>query len=189
MLSHIHVLFAGFTQRWSNPFNGFSGLYYDIWKMYQTEQGTDIHYFPWYILTEDFAKRCAHYHISGDTPKLSISGYSFGGQSAVNLCWAFFHLNWKVPRLCLVDPVRRASYMPWGWLSSLNRYRYFEIPPNVERVDWLWQDQSWPRSHDVRKLDLKTKLSKMRLEVDHGDMDNHDLVRRTIMAHSEYIHT
>ena len=192
-IQRVHTLFSGFKQKWESSYNGLAWSEYRIWEKFHTIPGTLINYFPWYIPSRDYCGMIEKYgKASGNgdkNPLIHITGYSFGGQSAVNCCLRFFEMGISVQRLVLVDPVRRNSVYPWGWLSAVNRFRFFQIPTNVERVDWFWQSNDWPRSHSVRVVDRKKTsfFEHPMLKQNHRSIDNAPEVFTKIMSAATYI--
>ena len=192
-IQRVHALFAGFTQKWESGYNGLSWAEYRIWEKFHTSPGTLINYFPWYIPSRDYCGMIEKYgRVPGNgdtTPFIHLTGYSFGGQSAVNCCLRFFEMGIPVQRLILIDPIRRNSTYPWGWLSAINRFRSFQIPTNVERVDWFWQSNNWPRSHVVKAIDCKKTsiVEHPLLKRKHANIDNAPEVFEEIINSAMYI--
>ena len=190
MITHFHILIGGFTQKYSDATNGLCGLEYELLHKHGLGNGlSDVTYLPWYIDANDYAKRCWHF---GDfrcakPSKVQVVGYSYGGMTALNICRAFENLGVKVDRLCLIDPVKRRSLNPLGWLAAFNRWAELEVPANVRQCVWFYQKKNWPRSHTV-KHDPSTNFTSLDLRLPHSSCDNSSIVRETVTEQAEDIH-
>ena len=189
MVDYWHILIGGFHQRF-NADNGLAATRSDLLRLYgRGPDLSDVVYLPWYMSADDYAGyiyRNGNFR-SPDPPGIQIAGYSYGGQTAINLCRALQDLGVVVQRLCLIDPVRRRSRMPWGWLAAVNRWAVLEVPGNVRKLDWFFQSQSWPRSHNVEKH-ATTAIVPHKLLLNHNACDNVGIVRDTILLQAADIH-
>ena len=87
-----------------------------------------------------------------------IVGYSWGGQTAVNLCEHLNDRGIQVDHLILIDAVRRLR--PWllRWTAFVPFMR-LSIPENVKEVTWYTQNNNLPKGHKVvAKNPRKTKI-------------------------------
>ena len=190
MITHYHILIGGFHQHRGDASNGLSGVRSDLLHKYGRGNGlSDVNYLPWYTSADHLSR---YIHRNGDfrgegVTKLQVAGYSYGGTTAVNLCSALQDLGIQVQELCLIDPVKRRSIYPWGWLASLNRWAKIEVTANVQNLHWFHQSTSWPRSHAVMSHKT-TAITSHKLMLRHSAVDNIRLVRDTIMDQAAAIH-
>ena len=175
---HVHLLFSGFRQRWSDPDNGMSLIYRTIRHRHPTSETL---WYPWHVDAGDLADMICGYaaQLHPDPLKLTICGYSFGGSTAVDLCRRLYRRGGPVvSSLVLMDAVKRRSRAPWGWLAAWNQAARFNIPSNVLHTVAFYQRTNWPRGHRVRlEKPSVSSIEWIRLYEPHGAMDNHPLAR------------
>ena len=195
MLECSHTIIGGFLQDFSNPGNGLPSLEYELKKIVHAgfhRQFTEVNYYQWLIEPQDYARRCMRYGINRDTNELCkyhIAGYSFGGQTVVDILWSFYEMQIPVQKVLLIDPVRRNSRYPWGYLTALNRKAYFRIPPNVEEVEVVRQKRdTLIRGHDVIPSKGVKEYKETTLSIPHGVIDNSPVVRHILLNQAKKLH-
>ena len=194
MFSCIHTLIGGFLQNYSSPENGLPGIEYELKKLYTncSEDLTEVAYHQWLIDPKDYVRRCVRFGFDRDKKqmaKIQLVGYSFGAQTVQNMLMEYHALQIPVQKVILIDPVRRDSRYPWGYLQAFNRFARFIIPSNVQDVTVFYQRQNWPRGHRVETLaGSDTVLQRHELHLDHTICDNAPIVRRMILQQAEALH-
>jgi len=171
-----------------------NGLYESYLRTYHAHAHSDVlvQYLPWMADPKEVAAslRVLEYRNAprrGESPRLAVCGYSFGGFTAVNICRAL--QSKPVDRLLLIDPVARWCGR-FGWSRALFPGRV-TIPPNVLRVDWYRQTHrrlrlAWPflfpRSHRVvPEAPLKTPVfGPHDLPHEHTEIDHAALVQHAV---------
>ena len=189
-IKHVHLMITGFTERRDEMSAGLGDLWYQIHKRYAGPD-TINHLFHWFESPRNVA-RWIHRHCynreEGTYPEIQIVGYSFGGQTAINVCRELDNLaNITVRSLTLIDAVRRRTRWPIGWLSAFNRIARLTVPANVQRVDSFIQRQNWPRGHKVTNY-LGEEVGQVELMVKHGQIDSHRIVAAHVLAAADAIH-
>lgn len=102
-----------------------------------------------------------------------VFGFSWGGQTAINLCRELQRRGLQVRHLVLSDAVYRHWWLPRRW-TSLLRWVLLTVPANVRHVTWFRQRFTVPRGHEVVAEDPKrTLVERARvLQLDHVYMDD-----------------
>ena len=191
MIKQFHILYNGFTQRHDNIGAGLAGLYARmVFTFNDTETIIwDKHWHEDVKETAAFIHRLGYDRETGQGPKLSVVGYSFGFQAAVDLCDELNNLaNVPVQSLVACDGVRRRSTYPWGWLSAMNPYAKFSIPGNVEKLISYRQNENWPRGHEI-VTDSPTTWHEdfAGLTMTHQQMDNGSVFLKTAFDEAERV--
>jgi pimeloyl-ACP methyl ester carboxylesterase len=136
------ILFSGFRQDASEM----TGTIRAWRTLYERHAGPTsvvaIH--PW----NTHARMIAHMvrnNRNGEMPDVVLGGYSFGGQTAVNVAEQLRLCGIFVRQLVLSDPVYRHNYYA-GWWRSLMPFSTIYVPPNVQRVKYFLQENTrfWP---------------------------------------------
>jgi len=167
------TIFSGFTQGSGDIVNVGMVRLEDAAEAYcEGRPAVRVRRYTWDADVRDMVNNLwGHRPNGGDNRKQHhlIAGYSYGGQTAVDMCWELSSRNdVRVVALALCDPVRRCKWMP-GVLGGLGLGK-FHIPPVVERV-WGYRQKHprWslrrgvdvfqPAGHDVVAVDPhKTKI-------------------------------
>lgn len=93
---------------------------------------------------------------NGDTLRVGIYAYSWGGASAMILARALAARGIGVRAMVLSDPVYRSAYW-WGWWKSRFRFPRIVVPAMTREVVWFRQSMNWPAGHDLIAERPKTK--------------------------------
>ena len=148
------ILITGWSQDEGTPHTtGLERLYYRIKRTY-TDRRHEILLKSWADDMDALADRiCNH---SQARPWIILVGYSYGGQSAINLCKELSLRGQSVGYLILIDAIAR----PWlilKWWLSLTGWLRLVIPPNVENC-WAWrQCTNIPKGHSIT-VSRRTKM-------------------------------
>lgn len=186
MIEHYHILIGGFAQSRATVDNGIDQLEQLVHEEHGSSTTRSV-YLPWSSDVKEVA-RWMHKH-SNDFPRIQLAGYSFGGQTAVDLATELSEYVLAVESLTLVDAVCRRARHPLGWLSAVNPFARIRVPENVERLAVFRQAQSWPRGHQV-VIDRSTTLIANRLiETSHSMIDSESQVRLRILQQADALHT
>lgn len=184
-IKYYHIVIAGFTQKFGLQGNGIDRLDHELHKLYGG-QDTRNWYLPWYCDVTGYAESIFNY---GKDAKIQIAGYSFGGQTAVNLCRELAVRGVSVDRLCLIDAVKRRSRFPWGWLSAFNRLTKIRVPDNVKGVSIFTQSNGWPRGHRVvfNNPTVSVSINEDMRNVTHIHMDHSRVVWDQVLQDAKHI--
>lgn len=203
-LKFFHILIAGFTQRQGTYGNGIDGIYRDLhWKFHKYDD-TVIWYFPWYCDikgTAEFISRSAAklYRIDKSRPRIQLAGYSFGGQTSVDLAHELLARNSiKIDRMTLCDAVRRRSRSAFGWLSAANPFAKIKLPNNIDAATAFVQTHRrfrltrrlfYPRGHRIVVAEGVNFSGPHELPSEHTHIDNSVEFMDQVMEDAEFIHT
>ena len=187
-----HTIIGGFLQNFSNPGNGLPGIEYKLKQLSQkSDLFIEVNYYQWLIEAKDYAQRCFKFGINrykNYLCKFHFVGYSFGGQTVSDICWAMYALQVPIQKVCLIDPVRRNSRYPWGYWKALHRNATFKLPPNIEEVIVIRQESdTLIRGHRVIPAN-NTKFQDHLIDVPHQVIDNSPLVRSLIYKQALELH-
>ena len=147
-----HVVVAGFLQDRGQP-NGMVRLWHDLHTAHAAPD-TAVVFAAWDADAHALAEQIWRLQ-NARPPTVCLYGYSWGGQTAVNLARALGDRDLRVRHLVLTDPVCRHRW-PVGWWRAF--YPAFAVsriavPPNVDAVHWWRQRNSWPRAGDLTAED------------------------------------
>jgi len=138
------IVITGFTQR-EGERTGLERLYYAIRKIHETATCECI-LKSWRDDTSDLADRIFNH--SDDKPEITIIGYSWGGNNAIQLANELRERGRTVQSLVLIDAVARPRWF-WKWWLSMTRALSIHVPENVKEC-WAWrQNSNRPRGHRV----------------------------------------
>lgn len=137
---YAHILFGGFTQRVGRAGNGMFELFDELYHRFAAADSV-VEYFPWYVNPRDVAhtlaernEKCSENY--GVPLRLQIVGYSFGGQTAANVCRELDQLPDKpavtIDHLSLCDAVARCGRL--GWLRAANPFGTIRLPRNIHNM-------------------------------------------------------
>ncbi len=144
-----------------------------LWRAWQAEHGGPNAVALFCEYSHDVAELAAliRQYRGGSDPDIVIAGYSWGGQTAANLCRELYPL--PIRRLILSDAIYRSRWCA-ELAHLLGQRATLEVPSNVARVDWWRQTVGWPHGHEVVAEDpLLTRVAPCRtvLTVGHQGMD------------------
>ncbi len=176
------ILFRGYTQR-EGSFTGLERLYYKV-KRVVGNGGNETILRAWTADVEEIADRI--FHNSDSSPTVIVIGYSWGGQTAVNLCKSLRKRGLSVNWLFLCDAVYRARHW-WQYPRSLLSWFSIRVPGNVARLWYCYQRENKPMGHTIHTEDGTVVYGrKPFVGVTHAHMDDqnsfHDAVLERIAA-------
>lgn len=148
------ILFSGFRQDASTMTGSVK-----VWRsLYDQHAGPQcvVSLYPWDTAARPLAHMIRN-NRNGEDPEIILGGYSFGGQTAVNLAKQLQFCGLYVSKMVLADPVYRHRYYA-GWWRSLMPWAKIAVPSNVQdcryflqknEVFWPMRDGGWiqPRGH------------------------------------------
>ena len=118
----------------------------------------------WHQPVPDLASLIAQFNGS---PDILICGYSYGGQTAVNLARALQQRKIGVRQLVLTDAVFRPRW--YEFYKAFLPARRISIPTNVRWVRWFRQRVNWPAGHDLLAINpVRTKIAPAEVVIDRG---------------------
>lgn len=210
---YLHIFISGFTQRWGRAGNGLHDVCDQVYRRYAAPD-TLVMYFPWYINPADIAARIAELNEAclaayGVPLQIQIVGYSFGGQTAANICRALSEIPdtpaVTVDRLCLCDAVARCGRL--GWLRAANPFSKIVLPANVDRVSAFIQRHSrlqlraplfFPAGHrlfierpvwiDEEIAIDQQPIEPCELDAQHTDVDNAEEFHTAVLSDAAEMH-
>jgi len=109
------IVYGGFTQNLATQ--GAAG---DLWvELYYKHAGPDcaVLYFPWHYSTAALANLVEAHCRPSD--RVEVFGYSYGGQTAIELTWRLHRRGIPVYALELGDPVYRSKWFVMRWRSLI----------------------------------------------------------------------
>lgn len=197
----IHWLFAGFTQKRSRRSNGVRTLFEIIAREWAGPQ-TLVEYYPWIVDPGELAALAAEInadslHQTGQPVNIQLVGYSFGGQTAVQLAQALAGTGAEVDSLILCDPVRRRGRL--GWLAAANPWATLSVPSTVRELRVLrqrnprWQLAPpffWPAGHEVKSAGSVKRTPDIALTgtATHLTIDNHGRFQDFVLDAADRLH-
>lgn len=184
MIKKYHILIGGFTQERATSGNGIDQLESLIYEQYGGKQARCV-YLPWYCNTRAIARWIQKY---SDLPSIQIAGYSFGGQTAVDLAEELSKMLLPVERMTLVDAVCRRTRLPIGWLAAVNPLASINVPENVEYLSIYRQNVSWPRGHKIRVTNMTEVVCDEMIDCSHTVIDNLVPIRLRILSDADALH-
>jgi hypothetical protein len=128
----------------------------------------------WGMVAADLSQVCITH---GYIPVVTVSGYSYGGYGAINVCKELALRGIDVQVLNLCDPVGRR----WWWprplpaiTSMLSRDMAFTlpIPGNVLIVNEFFQKTNRPQGHRIKLTDGTKRGVYVQLDRTHQRMDD-----------------
>lgn len=179
-VARLIVFISGFRQS-AKRFNGVLRQFLAAMERRRELAAGDarIEYRAWDTNWEEFGEYCRN--MVGLFGEVSIVGYSWGaGWGAKRLAVELQARGIEIPRMLLCDPVYRSpvlpAWLPLNPLSLIHRGRLtprIKLPSNIRRVDWLRQEISRPRSHDLVAVNPQATRIKppIELELIHSEMD------------------
>lgn len=171
------VFARGFTQR-EGDHTGMEKFYYRFREQFPSLSHEKL-LNSWRDDVEDLANRI--YNHSTDRPWVNLIGYSYGGQTVVNLCWALAARGIRVGWLFLIDAVYRAKWV-WQWWRSLTPWQSIKVPPTVENFMGWYQKTNLPSGHRVILPETTTNHGFVEIKnVKHEWIDDQHEIHRQIM--------
>lgn len=140
-----HLVFAGFLQD-EGEATGCLRLYREMHGIFASS-GCAVELCEWNRRVDPIATRIARL-TNGHLPIVCLYGYSWGGQTAVNLSWELARRGFVVRHMVLCDAVRRHRYWLGNWRAFWPGSKVV-VGPTVLDVEWFVQHNDWPRGHEV----------------------------------------
>ena len=167
-----HIVLSGFLQR-AGDVNGVVLIWNELRRLVHGRPDAVAQLHSWNANLVDLAELIARTRPSEEMPRVHIYGYSWGGQSAVNLARELGRRGVPVDRLVLSDAVYRHWYK-LGWWRAFVPWLKIRVPDTVRRVTHFRQQQSLPMGHIVQAENpgLTTVDPVVLLRVDHKWMDD-----------------
>lgn len=207
---HLHLHHAGFSHRRATAGNGVNVAFDDTYRTYASST-TLVEYYPWYIAPWDIARRIAQLNEDclaayGERLKIQLVGYSFGGQTAANICrWLQDDLpeypDVTIDQLCLCDAVARRGRL--GWIHALNPFSTIRVPRNVKWLNAFVQRHRrfrikppffYPAGHRILR-EVPTlqdfawnRFDPIELDAEHTEIDNHPHFHAAVSLGAAAIH-
>ncbi len=150
------VCLSGFTQNHGN-LNGISRLWADLHNSWTGPPQRVIQYHTWHINAENLAEFIFRLRPDEGRPRILITGYSWGGQTALNLASELNERGLPVARMVLCDPIYRYPMWIGRWTAFLDRIK-LTVPPNVDELHWFYQRRNKPSGHEPVASDGSTTL-------------------------------
>lgn len=145
-----HIVISGFQQR-RGTLNGMVKIWNDLIDIVSHKPRARVELLLWGDDVSDMAEQIKQLSPELEMPIVNIYGYSWGGQSAVNLCRELRKRSIKVNRLILSDPVYRAArFLMFFWIFQWRAYWdavTISIPDTVLRATAFYQRSNYPRGH------------------------------------------
>lgn len=193
------ILFGGFTQRYGRAGNGMYRLFD---RLYRAHAGpaTLIEYFPWFVGPAGIAEALAQLDaecraLQGRRLAIQIAGFSFGGQTAADVCWHLQNVAVYVEQLQLCDAVsRRWRFWPF---SAFNPLAEIELPVNVRNLTWFVQRNAYvrtkppfllPRGHRVVPAVTTAVSGPHVLDAPHDEIDGHQAFHEAVLYDARMLH-
>jgi len=178
-----HIVISGFQQR-RGTLNGMVKIWKDLIDIVEHKPHARVELLLWKDDIEDLAEFIKGLSPELEKPIVNIYGYSWGGQSAVNLARELKKRSIKVNRLILSDPVYRASR--WLMFFWIFQWRAFwdaitiSVPDTVSQVTVFYQRSSYPRGHILKPENegLTAMDEAVFLDTHHCWMDEQDEFRQ-----------
>ena len=173
-----YLFISGFLQHKGKP-NGITQLWHDV-RHQQSGPRTVVETEVWNMDAGKYAEIVWRF-IDRDNSRIVITGYSWGGYTALKLCRALKDRGIIVDELILVDAVFRFPL----WIGRFTAFMPFipiKVPSNVAKITWFTQKQNLPRGHKVKTAATNTELEPEQiLEVNHQYIDDHPKVRESVL--------
>ena len=198
---YAHIFFGSFTQRVGRCTNGVYAAFDRVYRLYAGPQSL-VEYTAWYLNPLDVAAALAERNedcLRETKRRLQIQlvGYSFGGQTAVNVARELNDHGVRVDRLLLCDAVARCGRL--GWIWAMNPKSKIHVPKNVTRVTWLHQTHPrvrlerpyfFPAGHSViAESPLTISKGPYEIEHEHVDMDDACAFHKCVDFDAEWLHS
>lgn len=166
-----HILLSGFMQR-QGDVNGMVHIWDELRRVVESPSVV-VQLHSWNCNLADIAELIKKLTPLDAPPRINLYGYSWGGQSCVNLARELRRRGLQVDHMVLSDAVYRHWY-PFGWWRAFAPWRSIRVPDNVRRVTHFRQQQSLPMGHRViaENPGLTTIDPVTWLRVDHCWMDD-----------------
>lgn len=169
-----HICISGFLQREGRP-NGIVALWNDLHFLHSGEN-TRVELRSWSEDWSNIAEFIWRLRSEGESPKINIYGYSWGGFSAMVFAKQLAKRSLAVENIVLSDAVYRHDYIFGQWRAFVP-WMKIKIPANVRHVSWFRQWSNLPRGHsavaeDPSKTNVKAPFE-VRSGVTHQYMDDY----------------
>lgn len=174
-----HIVISGFQQR-RGKLNGMVTIWRDLIDIVQSKPSARVELLLWSDSVSEMAEQIKLLSPELEMPIVNIYGYSWGGQSAVNLAKELRRRSIKVNRLTLSDPVYRASrFLMFFWLLQWRAFwdsYTITVPDNVLRATAFYQRSNYPRGHLLKAANpgLTEIDEPVIVNTDHCWMDQND---------------
>lgn len=189
-----HIVISGFAQR-RGTLNGMVTIWKDLIDIVQSKPSARVELLLWNDNIADMAELIKRTSPDLEMPIVNIYGYSWGGQTAVNLAKELRRRSIKVNHLTLSDPVYRASrFLMFFWLLQWRSFWdsfKINVPDNVIRATAFYQRSNYPRGHFLQANNpgLTEIDEPVILNTDHCWMDNQDEFRKACRQAARNIKT
>ena len=131
--------------------NGILSLYNEAYAKYASGSHRVLAY-EYDVNVKHLAAQIAeHYfdHDHTDYPRITLIGYSWGGQAMVNLARELWNYFVWTDTMVLCDPVKR--YSKFNFFKYLNTHnKVINVVPSVMKVYWYWQNNKWPQGSRIK---------------------------------------
>lgn len=175
-ISYWAILFSGFGQRVG--LSGVDSIYRDCRRKASATSEVLLQY--WSDDPEALADRIVRHSPTSGPEGIVIAGYSWGGQTAINLCESLRDRGLKVTELVLCDPVAR-SPLWFRWWRALLPNRTIRVPGNVTRVWSCYQRANLPQGHRVIGEPGQDVIERELFGVRHEHMDDRYKFREVVL--------
>jgi pimeloyl-ACP methyl ester carboxylesterase len=178
-----HVVISGFQQK-SGTVNGMTQVWLDLIALTKDKPDVRVELLTWKDDIENMAELISRLSPELSYPEVYIYGYSWGGQTSINLAQALRRRSINVRHMVLADPVYRAArflFLFWvfQWRAFSGMF-YLRVPSTVLEVTWFRQHEDYPRGHDLKADNpgLTDIHDAVELTTGHAWVDDHMYFRK-----------